>query len=240
MTTKPLLLFLGEFEAASTAQSHILWSLHAAASAEKLVLNTRWIQSEDLAHNPAVVTEADGIVLVPGSKRRFPVTAPPMMRALTLIRETDRPFLALGSTHHLVGQEASTALSSSNSSPAEAERIRRAPDGARSRPSGGIWDEPVRCDVQYQAHPDLYGAPRSKEEWVPEQEALLPTSFEGLVPSPFQVMATVTRTGQACLMRRGDLGYHWVATFLPDQESNERGRPHALYESLVRNIASRP
>src|SRR5262245_62080050 len=96
------ILIIGDHEAGFRAHDRLLDAIEHASVDMEMVVNTRWVGNDDLAHRPHLVADAKGVILAPRSTRTYRVFPEPIVQALRLVRERNVPFLATGDSHDLV------------------------------------------------------------------------------------------------------------------------------------------
>jgi CTP synthase len=241
MTLKTILI-IGDHAAGFRPHDRLLDAIEHASTEAGVVVNTRWVGNDDLAHRPHLVTDAAGVILAPRAPSTYRVVPEPTIQALRIVRERNIPFLATGDAHDLVLVEVarnvmgmkeagSRFYDEDAADPVVKELPRRRTVTKRS---GGLLDLLVRQDpvlaawmpaARREEPVDLAHAINLDYASALEEAGLRPAGFDAVTNRPYLFVYEPSR-------------WHVTAAFLP-QLASAPGRPHPLFSGFVAHASGR-
>jgi CTP synthase (UTP-ammonia lyase) len=234
------ILILGDFDASSEAHGALQDRLAEAAERAGAVVNTRWLDADDLAVRPGAPAEAHGVVLAPRSTRAFRDLPVPYLGALRLVRERKIPFLATGDAHDLVLVEIARnvlGMERANSTYFDEEAadpvVKELPTPLRPLTNR----RPRLMDVEVRDDPTLapFLPAGRREEAARLTHGLNPDYGYAIEEAGLRVSGVDAVTGRPCLWCLDGAPWHVTAAFLP-QLGGDGGAPHPLLEGFAAHV----
>lgn len=233
------ILILGDLDAGLPAHEQLLDSIEHASSAAGVVVNTRWVDNDDLATRPHLAAEAAGVLLAPRAPQAYRVFPEPMVQALRIVRERNVPFLALGDAHDLVLVEvARNVMGMKEAGSRFFDEDAVDPVVTEVPKRRGITTRPTTLDLLVRPDPVLspFLAASRREEYLDLSHAVNLDYASALEEAGLRPAGIDAVTNRPHLYVYEPNRWHVTASFLP-QMSSAPGRPHPLFAGLVAHVA---
>ena len=237
------ILILGDYDQSSELHNRTRSALLATASQLGMILNTRWMNAQDLNLYPSMVSEASAVFLAPHAQRDDLPPQHGLLSALRMVRELDLPFMATGDAHQLVFLEAArNVLEEDDATGFPYERHNKNSVTVAIEPEASSAHGPQRS-IQVQPIADgpaiAFLGQAARTEQITCQSTLNPDWGPAMTRAGFHPGAYEEESSRPVLWSLQEQRFHWTATYLP-QYPTENPTPHPLLKNLLLAIDRQP
>ena len=236
--TQITILIIGDHGAGSRPHEATREALLHAAELEHVVVNTRWLDADDLFLYPGAVTDASGLVLAPHAPASTMGLPESLIDALRVARTQGIPCLVTGEAHGLALVElgrnvlgmvdaGSTRYTEDVHDPVVTALF---PDSEPARGTAA-WAVQVEIGADPVVAP-LYGGPGIYTEQSDVRHAVSPDYAAAIEEAGFRTAGILAGPARPILHVLEEHPWYVAAGFLP-QSASRPGTPHPLFRGLI-------